>query len=148
MLKAVLQFQDIVFVSGKQGMIKENIPVVIGEKKKETEGVFREIASLKHSPLFFAEENFSVKSYKLLNASIEISVADKNSTAKNYQLDLPGIYQTKNLLAVLEACSILKDLNFNINANAIKTGLAHTKKYQAYMADGKYYRLTQWLYWM
>jgi dihydrofolate synthase/folylpolyglutamate synthase len=110
----------------KAGIIKENIPVVIGEKKKETEGVFREIASQKHSPLFFAEENFSVKSYKLLNASIEISVADKNSTAKNYQLDLPGIYQTKNILTALQAVEVLKE--WKLNTRQIQQALKSIKK--------------------
>jgi dihydrofolate synthase/folylpolyglutamate synthase len=110
----------------KGGIIKENIPVVIGEKKEETENVFKEIALQKHSPLFFAEENFSVKNYKLSNDSIEISVAGKNSTITNYQLDLPGIYQTKNILTVLQAIELLND--WNLKTEHVQPALKGIKK--------------------
>jgi dihydrofolate synthase/folylpolyglutamate synthase len=96
----------------KAGIIKENIPVVIGEKKEETENVFKEIASQKHSPIHFAEESFFVQDYKLLNTFIEISIADKHSGITNYQLDLAGIYQTKNILTVLQSVELLKEWNF------------------------------------
>jgi dihydrofolate synthase / folylpolyglutamate synthase len=109
----------------KAGIIKENIPVVIGEKKRETESVFKEIASQKHSPVFFAEENFSVASYKLSNTSIDVSVADKNSTIKTYQLDLPGIYQTKNILTVLQALQQLQ--KWRLNTEHVQQALRNVK---------------------
>lgn len=105
----------------KAGIIKENLPVVVGEKKQETENVFRKIASQKQAPVFFAEENFSVKNYKLLIDSIEISVADKNSFISDYRLDLAGIYQTKNILSVLQAVELLK--HWNISHQQIQTAL-------------------------
>lgn len=109
----------------KAGIIKENIPVVIGEKKEQTEKVFNEIASQKHSPIFFAQENFSITGYRLLNTSIEVSVADKNSTITNYQLDLPGIYQTKNILTVLQAMELLK--NWDISTHHIQAALKNVR---------------------
>lgn len=110
----------------KAGIIKENIPVVIGEKKQETENVFRKIASQKQAPLFFAEDNFSVKNYKLLNDSIEISVADKSSFVSDYRLDLAGIYQTKNILSVLQAIDLLK--HWNISDQQIGSALKNVKQ--------------------
>jgi dihydrofolate synthase / folylpolyglutamate synthase len=110
----------------KAGIIKENIPVVIGEKKDETEHVFKKIASQKQAPVFFAEENFSVKGYKLLNSSIEISVENSNSSITNYQLDLAGIYQTKNILAVLQAVELLKE--WNISQQQIQSALKNVKQ--------------------
>lgn len=110
----------------KAGIIKQNIPVVIGEKKEETEKVFSEVASQKHSPVFFAEENFSVKGYKLLNSTIEILIADKAATVTNYQLDLPGIYQTKNLLTVLQAVELLED--WNLTPEHVQQALKRVKK--------------------
>jgi dihydrofolate synthase/folylpolyglutamate synthase len=109
----------------KAGIIKENIPVVIGEKRKETEGVFRDIAAKKQAPIFFAEENFSVTDYDLFNDSIRISVADKKSTSSNYELDLAGIYQTKNILAVLQAIEVLKD--WKISQSNIQSALKNVK---------------------
>jgi dihydrofolate synthase/folylpolyglutamate synthase len=112
----------------KAGIIKENIPVVIGERKAETENVFRRIASQKHSPVFFAEESFSAQNCKLLNSIIEISVADKNSIATNYQLDLPGIYQTKNILTVLSSVRQLQEQGWKISEEHLQTALAISKQ--------------------
>jgi dihydrofolate synthase / folylpolyglutamate synthase len=109
----------------KAGIIKEHVPVAVGEKKKETQEVFKKIASQKHSPLFFAEENFSVKNYKLSNAAIEISVADKNATVTNYELDLPGIYQTKNILTVLQAIELLKE--WKLSTGQVQQALKNIK---------------------
>ena len=109
----------------KAGIIKKNIPVVIGEKKKETETVFGNIALSKNASLYFAEENFSVKDYKLSNNSIIISVTDKNSNIHNYELDLAGIYQTKNILAVLQAIEVLE--GWKITQQNIQTALKNVK---------------------
>jgi dihydrofolate synthase/folylpolyglutamate synthase len=43
-------------------------------------------------------------------------------------MDLPGIYQRKNLLTVLEACAQLKLLGWNIDEKSIHKGLQETKK--------------------
>jgi dihydrofolate synthase/folylpolyglutamate synthase len=109
----------------KAGIIKENVPVAIGEKKKETEQIFKKTASQKHSPVFFAEENFTVKDYKLSNAAIEITVADKDSNITSYQLDLPGIYQTKNILTVLQAIELLKE--WKLTTEQIQQALKNVK---------------------
>jgi len=99
--------------SEKAGIIKQGIPVVIGEKKKETEEVFRNTASQKHAPIFFAEDNFSVTDYHLTNDFISVSVTDKMSSTQHYHLDLAGIYQIKNILTVLQAVELLKIWNIN-----------------------------------
>jgi dihydrofolate synthase/folylpolyglutamate synthase len=116
--------EEIAFEKG--GIIKENVPVIIGEKKEETEKVFRNIASQKHAPIFFAQENFSVTGYKLLNDSIDISVVDKDSSVRNYQSDLAGIYQTKNILSVLQAVELLK--GWNLSQQHIQTALKKVKQ--------------------
>ena len=58
-----------------------------------------------------------------------VEVAEKGKTDhKKFRLDLPGIYQSKNLLTVLEACSVLKDLNIILMKMHMRTGLQKTKK--------------------
>jgi len=109
----------------KAGIIKENIPVVIGEKKNETEDIFRKIASQKHASIYFAEENYSVKEFKLLPGSIEISIRDIKKNISTYHSDLAGIYQTKNILTVLQATEVLND--WKISRQQIQTALHHVK---------------------
>ena len=110
----------------KAGIIKKNIPVVIGEKKNETEVVFRKAAIEKHAPIIFAEENFSVEAFKLLPDSIEISITDKNGVISTYQSDLAGIYQTKNIVTVLQAVELLSE--WKIDQQQIQTALQHVKR--------------------
>ena len=105
----------------KAGIIKENIPVVIGERKEETEDVFRKTAQLKMAPVYFAEENFVVDDYRISNHSIAISVTDKKLNRTNqYELALGGIYQTKNILTVLQALELLKDWKISLMCLALK----------------------------
>ncbi|MGH2553993.1 MAG: glutamate ligase domain-containing protein, partial [Chitinophagaceae bacterium] len=47
---------------------------------------------------------------------------------KTWQLDLTGLYQTKNILTVLEACSLLKQKGWKINDKLIFQGLKQVKK--------------------
>jgi len=109
----------------KAGIIKEKIPVVIGEKKTETEEVFRNIASQKNAPIYFAEDKFSIAGYKLLHDTIEISI-DRNSNISDYKLDLAGIYQTKNILTVLQAVELLE--KWKITQQNIQTALQSVKQ--------------------
>ena len=98
---------------------------MIGEKKTETEEVFRSTAYQKNSPIYFAEDNFSIAGYKLLRDSIEISIV-KNSMVSDYKLDLAGIYQVKNILTVLQAVELLK--NWKITQQNIRTALLSVKQ--------------------
>ena len=58
-----------------------------------------------------------------------VEVAEKHKTDhKIYHLDLPGIYQTKNLLTVLETCYQLQNKGWIIPAQTITDALKQTKK--------------------
>ncbi len=85
----------------KAGIIKENIPVVIGETHKETAPLFTEIAGNKNAKLFFADS--------------EIDTI--------YSSDLIGSYQKHNIKTVLKTIEVLKQQNYNITLSHIKRGL-------------------------
>jgi dihydrofolate synthase/folylpolyglutamate synthase len=106
----------------KAGIIKENIPVVIGERKPGSQEVFEATASQKNAPLFFADDRFAVTGYQLDPEAITIGVTDKSTGANTvYETDLPGIYQTKNLLTLLQALALLK--GWKIEADQIHSAL-------------------------
>lgn len=101
----------------KAGIIKEKIPVVIGEKRKETDPVFIKIAKEKNSLLYFAEDRFAVEDYQLNEDRINIAVLDKKKDEiVKFELDLPGIYQTRNILTVLQAIELLPTWPIDIKA--------------------------------
>lgn len=87
----------------KAGIIKKNVPVVIGETTPETLPVFQKKAAAKSAPLHLAE-------------AFEV--------AHDYDFELKGLYQQKNKQTILCAVNCLKDV-FTIPEEAIKKGMAH-----------------------
>jgi dihydrofolate synthase/folylpolyglutamate synthase len=113
----------------KAGIIKKNVPVVVGETTPETKSIFKAKAIKENAEIHFAAEKRNVNDWRWENHELIAEVEMQHNTDhKIFHLDLPGIYQTKNILTVLEACSVLKNMNFELNDNAIKTGLQKTKK--------------------
>jgi dihydrofolate synthase / folylpolyglutamate synthase len=111
----------------KAGIIKPDIPVVIGETLPETKVVFQTKASETNSSIFFANDEFEIISSEYDIQHLSIEVLNKNSLEKNiYTLDLNGIYQQKNILAVLKSVELLKDY-FSLNPDKIKSALSKVK---------------------
>ena len=86
----------------KAGIIKEKVPVIIGESHPETLPVFRKIAEDRQAPLFLAEEY----------------------SGKVPESDLKGSYQKKNILSVLTSVKILKETGWKISPEDVEKGLA------------------------
>lgn len=113
----------------KAGIIKENIPVVIGETTIETKTVFEKAAAEKNAPIIFSNEKRYVTDWAYTHHQLQITVADKhNDERKTYPLDLTGIYQVKNIVTVLESFHQLQLMQWNITEQHIEKGVAHTKK--------------------
>lgn len=85
----------------KAGIIKENIPVVIGETHSETQSVFIDKAKEKHAEVYFADQ--------LIDETLES--------------DLKGAYQVHNKKTVLQSIKVLKALGYSIADKHIKEGL-------------------------
>jgi dihydrofolate synthase/folylpolyglutamate synthase len=113
----------------KAGIIKQNIPVVIGESIAEIKPVFLQQALLHNAPIIFAQEKKYVAGWTYEHHQLVIETAQQNNDLREkYQLDLPGVYQTKNLLTVLEAAHQLSLKGWNINSSIIQKALPHVKK--------------------
>ncbi|MBA5628906.1 bifunctional folylpolyglutamate synthase/dihydrofolate synthase [Moheibacter lacus] len=87
--------------SEKAGIIKPNVPVIIGESSTEIQAVYIQKAVETNSKIHFAEEFIF----------------------PNYDSDLKGIYQEKNKRTVLTAIEMLNKQGFEISQNAIQSGL-------------------------
>ncbi len=84
----------------KAGIIKANIPVVIGETTTETRPVFEQKAREVGAPILFAEEE----------------------EVKPVSFELGGDYQQKNLRTILTALRMMQK-DFNITEEQIREGL-------------------------
>jgi dihydrofolate synthase / folylpolyglutamate synthase len=113
----------------KAGIIKTGVPVVIGETLPETRPVFLETAAIAKSSIFFAYEQRAAIEWKYDSGELVVEVVKLGTDEKNfYRLDLPGIYQTKNLITVLEAVHQLNLLGWNLHETQVKNGLRKVKK--------------------
>jgi len=114
----------------KAGIIKQGVPVVVGEHHPETAPVFRQRAAEDQAALTFADEQRTVYDWKYQRHHLvaEVATSPVADDKEFYQLDLPGIYQTKNLLTVLEAVHILRTKGWKLDEAAVHRGLQHVKK--------------------
>ncbi|RTL56730.1 MAG: bifunctional folylpolyglutamate synthase/dihydrofolate synthase [Sphingobacteriales bacterium] len=115
--------------SEKAGIIKKNIPVVIGEVIPETKPVFENSAKQNNAPIIFAQEQFSLFKYQQTLETLTVTVKNNNSGLhETYTLDLPGLYQTNNLITVLTSIQQLNKNGWNFQESVVQKALAHTKK--------------------
>jgi dihydrofolate synthase/folylpolyglutamate synthase len=113
----------------KAGIIKQGIPVVIGEVMEETRPVFLNKASTLQAPVYFAEEGFAITGIQSTLHSLEATVENKTAhTSTQYQLDLPGLYQAKNLRTVVCAISVLREQGFGVTEDAVHNALTRVKQ--------------------
>lgn len=112
----------------KAGIIKQGIPVMIGETLPETKPVFLQKAKELAAPIHFANEKRWVTDWKQ-EKQLVVNIADNQTDErKNYHLDLAGLYQTKNLITVLEAVDILTASGWQIEEKHVEHGLMEVKK--------------------
>jgi dihydrofolate synthase/folylpolyglutamate synthase len=88
----------------KAGIIKANVPVVIGETQPEVIEVFTERAKERSAPIIFADQNIKMNSIR----------RDK--------VPLKGIYQEKNMITAYQAIQLLKKAGFSISEEHIQEG--------------------------
>ena len=115
--------------SEKAGIIKPNVPVIIGEYLPETKNIFIEKATQCHAPIYFAQDEYAVSNihYTMQLLSCDITSTEHNIT-ETFELDLNGFYQTKNIRTVLCAEGILTQLGFPIKNEDEKRALKKVKK--------------------
>jgi dihydrofolate synthase/folylpolyglutamate synthase len=108
----------------KAGIIKAGVPVVISETQPETTAVFEEVADAHHASIYFADQLVSVKEVES-RPHDEFSEyrVDNWGEKMNYQLDLRGNYQKKNLAGILVAVEVLKSKIPGLTQKVVKRGL-------------------------
>jgi dihydrofolate synthase/folylpolyglutamate synthase len=112
----------------KAGIIKKGVPVVVGEKDKGSEAVFEKVAAQLDAPLTFADQQRFVAEWRFERHRLiaEVTMIHTNDK-QHYQLDLTGLYQTKNLITVLEASHILQQQGWAISTPQIQKALSNVK---------------------
>jgi len=119
-------FEEIAYE--KAGIIKENVPVVIGETLKETKKIFSERATETGSEIFFADFNYSCKlgdnseGYSKRHFTITNLLTKKSVSGR---IPLGGDYQYRNLQTLFQTIEVLKQL-FDISVSSLINGVRRT----------------------
>jgi dihydrofolate synthase/folylpolyglutamate synthase len=113
----------------KAGIIKPGIPVVVGEKNRETRKVFEDKASELGSQVYFANDFFQAPYSILSNENRQYFqvMKGKKSVYPELYSDLLGFVQRRNLPVVLEVLELLKLRDWNITDENIYEGLSKVK---------------------
>ncbi|MBS1623068.1 MAG: bifunctional folylpolyglutamate synthase/dihydrofolate synthase [Bacteroidetes bacterium] len=106
----------------KAGIIKPQIPVVIGETHPDTKEVFIRTAEKNKAPLTFADKTVRLSNFKNDITGISFDVG-----SKSYKSDLTGDYQRKNITTALAAVQQLRVCGITITDSAVAKGLKQVK---------------------
>lgn len=107
----------------KAGIIKQDIPVVIGETVKETKPVFMQKANDVKTEICFAEEANDIIS--LQHDFTNNYIIYKTTSYGEVRGQLTGLCQEKNTRTTLAALPYLTKAGFNINPQNVTEGFAH-----------------------
>ncbi|HKG07423.1 MAG TPA: hypothetical protein VKB19_13225, partial [Pedobacter sp.] len=112
----------------KAGIIKNKIPVVIGETHAETKHVFLNKAKETGSELLFADQQLHIEDFQREREKLRLSVSAKGQDLfEDLDLDLTGSYQLKNILTVLQSVLTMRKLGYQIADSSLRVALANVK---------------------
>ncbi|MGP1477859.1 MAG: bifunctional folylpolyglutamate synthase/dihydrofolate synthase, partial [Phocaeicola sp.] len=106
----------------KAGIIKADVPVVIGETTDETKAVFLKKAKEMSAPIIFSEEEHLLKSSSTNNKDERIY---QSTEYPNLIGELGGLYQVKNTNTLLSAIKKLKEIGYKIAEKDVRNGFLH-----------------------
>lgn len=105
----------------KAGIIKQNIPVVVGSYNPQFAHVLQQTAIDEASPITFASKEWSCT--ENCDGSYNY-ISNQGENFRNLKCELSGTYQTENIATVLQAIATLNGRGFNIKQDAIIRGIA------------------------
>ncbi|MDD3876885.1 MAG: bifunctional folylpolyglutamate synthase/dihydrofolate synthase [Bacteroidales bacterium] len=116
----------------KAGIIKSGTPAVIGQKQKNTDEIFNEKARTTQSSIYFAEEFFSIESFKPSfknkNSDFYLIRNLKNQSLIKLEIPLRGHYQRHNIITVLKSLDVITEIGYEISEEDIIKGIKNIVK--------------------
>jgi dihydrofolate synthase/folylpolyglutamate synthase len=113
--------------SEKAGIIKPNVPVVIGETQEETAGIFIGRAEELNAPIFFADRDISLRNSRDNKTGNILDGFDICRYGKGYlfslESPLKGDYQVKNIATVIGSIERLNESGYHIARDCMVKGI-------------------------
>jgi dihydrofolate synthase/folylpolyglutamate synthase len=114
----------------KAGIIKPNVPVIIGETHAETKDIFLDKALSENAPISFADELYHLIYDESDYRRFKFTIYERRTEKIVFvgESDLIGFYQRKNILTTFCTTQTLIKLGFDISEKNISEGFKHVKK--------------------
>ena len=103
----------------KAGIIKTGVPVVVSERQPEVMDVFVGKSTITGSALHVASDRYKAH---LQHRSLRVTRDGKERLHVD-NFPLPGLYQERNVAAVLQAVDLMNDMGWQISPDAVRVGL-------------------------
>lgn len=109
----------------KGGIIKPEVPVVVGESHPESDEVFDRLAEERGSAITYADREWEVVDSELSGDYVRYYIQrPRDGRTQILDLDLVGSYQRKNIITARTAVSILRhQTHLNISTRALVEGV-------------------------
>ena len=122
----------------KAGIIKQGVPVVIGQTHPETSPVFRQKAEAMGAPIYFADQHYRIEPLPTahsastledndyLNLRFKVRTLDSQATPypSTYTSPLSGSYQLHNLATLFQVLQLLPQVGLGVSETDIANGIA------------------------
>lgn len=102
----------------KAGIIKQNVPTIIGESNAESDTVFQRTAMEMKCEIIFADKLYKLKSSTIIGGFRFFEIENDKQKSVSLMCELTGRAQNKNILTLFAACKVL-----GINQSFIEKGL-------------------------
>ncbi len=106
----------------KAGIIKDSVPVVIGESAGDVRQCFVSETIKKKSPIFFADDSGEI----LSSTDVDNGIFYRTVHYGAFTGELKGDFQKKNTATILKAVSVINNSDeFSLDADAVAQGLGN-----------------------
>ena len=110
----------------KAGIIKPNIPVIIGETQAETEQIFFLKAHQSNAPITYADAIWDTVRVGLADDKQMFKLINKSTLEMHtIETDLMGAYQSHNITTAAAAISALQHLGWDVDITVFSKALQH-----------------------
>ncbi|HHS94944.1 MAG TPA: bifunctional folylpolyglutamate synthase/dihydrofolate synthase, partial [Phaeodactylibacter sp.] len=126
----------------KAGIIKKEVPIVIGETQMKVKDVFIKKAKEQNAPIIFADKHYRAELKKEVADNTLFTIyRNGKATYNNLQVNLQGPFQKKNMATLLQAIETFNDLDIfpMIREYDMRNGLPKLKELTQY--KGRWHRL-------
>jgi|SRR5690625_224659 len=106
----------------KAGIIKDNIPVVIGKMQSSVETIILQEVRSKNAPLYKLDDEFAYSKIEVKQEG-ESFIWHDDETVLPITLKMSGIHQVENCSIALQALNILEEYGYSIEWDTVQTAL-------------------------